>query len=351
MPKVKSFNDTSAVSLAYGISDLDRKSDFAAKIAMKLLPYTTEGFAMQKEAKTSTAIRGDRRPSGSKNTKGSANGAATIEFGATDWVRDLLMLTLLNDWTQIDSSNAALGSYITDGAIKKYMVIEKTTRTGPLATDRLDHEWYFGTVVNDATLEFGDGELITLAANTMSANADYASALAGANGLGGSIATVKTPPANYEIADSSNNLSKIEITNADKSVMEVTWSDASLQVQNNAREQSGLGSQFAAGIGIGKVAVTFSGTIYYFDQSILAAHMLNKRVSLKTSISTAEGTFTIRLPNCMAQAPTNNAEGENTDFTTALTLQAEAGVVDIGTIKNVPCVICIEYVPAAVVVL
>lgn len=348
MPKVKSFNDTSAVSLAYGISDLDRKADFATvKIPMKLLPYTTEGFSMQKEAKTSTAIRGTRRSSGSKNTKGSANGAVTFEFGSTDWIQDMLSLILLNDWAAIDAANPALGKYLVDGALKKYMVVEKTIKTGPLATDRLDHEWYFGTIMNDATLELGDGELITLACNTLSANADYGSAVAAANGLGGSIATVKTPPASYEIADSSNNLSKIEITNADKSVMEVTWSDASLQIQNNAREQSGLGSQFAAGIGVGKVAVTFSGTIYYFDQSILAAHMLNKRVSLKTSISTKEGTFTIRMPNLMAQAPTNNAESENTDFSTALTLVAEEGVLDVGTLlKNVPCVICVEFVPA-----
>lgn len=348
MPKVKSFNDTSAVSLAYGISDLDRKSDFATtKLAMSLLPFTTEGFSMQKEAKESTAIRGNRRTSGSKNTKGSANGAVTVEFGANPFVLDMLSLILLNDWKDIGAT-PALGKFLVDGDVKKYMAVEKTIKTGPLATDRLDHEWYFGTIMNDATIEMGDGELITLAMNTMSANADYASALAGANGLGGSIASAKAVPASYEIADSSNNLSKIEIKNTDNTVMEVTWSDASLQIQNNAREQSGLGYQFAAGIGVGKVGVTFSGTIFYFDQSILAAHMLNKRVSLKTSISTKEGTFTIRMPNLMAQAPANNAESENTDFTTAITLVAEAGVLDVGTNLKVPCVICIEYVPTVV---
>lgn len=349
MPKVKSFNDTSAVSLAYGISDLDRKSDFtSAKIPMSLIPFTTEGFAMQKEAKSSTAIRGTRRTSGSKNTKGSANGALTLEFGATQFVLDMLSLIALSEWKDIDPATPALGKYLVDGETKKYMVVEKTMRTGPAATDRLDHEWYFGTIMNDATLEFGDGELITLAMNTMSANADYATALAGADGLGGSIASAKTAPANYEIADSSNNLSKIEITDSEKQVMEVTWSDASFQIQNNAREQSGLGHQFAAGIGIGKVAATFSGTIYYYDQAILDAHMKNKRVSLKTTIATAEGTFTIRMPNLMAQAPTNNAESENTDFSTALTLAAEAGTLDIGTNKNVPCIFCIEYVPTPV---
>ncbi len=225
------------------------------------------------------------------------------------------------------------------------MDVEKTVRQGALATDRLDHEWYFGTMMNDATLNFGDGELITLACNTMSANADYGNALAGVDGLGGSVGISKEKPANYEIADSSNNLSEIEIRNADGDLMEVTWSDASMQIQNNVREQSGLGRQFAAGIGIGKIAVTFSGEIYYYDQSILKAHMDNKRVSLKTNISTAEGTFTIQLPNLMAQAPTNNAEGENADYKSAMTLTAEEGKVTIGAHVDIPCVMAITFVP------
>jgi len=346
MPQVKSFNDTSSVSLAYAITPLDRASDFAVtKVPMKLVPFTTEGFAMQKEAQTSTAIRGDRRTTGSKNTKGSANGAVTVEFGATDWVLDLLQLIMLSEWKNIDDATPALGKYITDGELKQYMLVEKTTRQGRAPTDRLDHEWYFGTIMNDATLEFGDGALITLACNTMSANADYANALVGADGLGGSLASAKTMPGDYEIADSSNNLGAIEIKDADGDVLEVTWSDASLQIQNNAREQSGLGHQFAAGIGIGKVAVTFSGEIYYFDQTILDTHMKNKRTSLKTTIATAEGTFTIHLPNMMAQAPTNNAEGENTDYKTSLTMVAEAGVVTIGANVDIPCVIAVEFVP------
>lgn len=347
MPQVKSFNDSSSVALAYAISPMDSKSDFvgASRVDMKYIPFTTESFAMQKESKSSTAISGTRRTQGSKNTKGSANGGATVEFGATPWVLDLLQLIMLSTWKNVDDATPALGKYITDGELKQYMVVEKTVRQGALATDRLDHEWYFGTMMNDATLNFGDGELITLACNTMSANADYGNALAGVDGLGGSVGKTKVAPSNYEIADSSNNLGNIEIRNDLDELLEVTWSDASLQVQNNVREQSGLGRQFAAGIGIGKIAVTFSGEIYYYDQTILKTHMTNKRVSLKTTISTAEGTFTIICPNMTAQAPTNNAEGENADYKSSMTLTAEAGEVTIGTHVDIPCVMAITYVP------
>ncbi|MNX91040.1 hypothetical protein D3C86_1231080 [compost metagenome] len=106
-----------------------------------------------------------------------------------------------------------------------------------------------------------------------------------------------------------------------------------------------MGKQFAAGIGIGKVAASLSGEIYYLDQTILAAHMTNKRLSAELTISTAEGTFTIYLPNLMAATPTNNAEGENADFKTAITLTAEEGLVTIGAKADLPCTIAIEYVP------
>lgn len=346
MPTVRSFNDTSSVSLAYAISDKISAADFVAPTPFKLLPFTQEGFTMQKEAKTSTAIRGSRRTTGSKNTKGSANGAMTLEFGATDWILDMLQLAMMNTWTDIDAVDPLLGKYIVDGEVKQYMAIEKTIRQGKLATDRLDHERFYGTAVNDATLEFGDGELITLALNTISVFADYANALAGAGGLGGSLASAKTAPGPYEIADSSNNLANIQLYDETDTLMELVFSDASLQLMNNVREQSGLSKEFAAGIGIGKVGATLSGEVYYYDQTLLASHMTNKRLRAVLTISTAEGTFTIHLPNLMVSTPTSNAEGENQDFKTSVTLTAEEGLVDIGATTDIPCTIAVEYVAA-----
>ena len=63
---IKSFADTSSVSLAYALSD-DANATEAALASMNYVPFTTEGFAMAKEAKTSTAITDNRRTSGSKH--------------------------------------------------------------------------------------------------------------------------------------------------------------------------------------------------------------------------------------------------------------------------------------------
>jgi hypothetical protein len=338
---VRSFADTSAVSLAYAIADATSAAEVGVT-PFSYLPFTTEGFNMAKEAKASTAITNDRRPNNSKNTKGSASGAVTLEFGATPFIQDMLSLGLMSEWALVDELDATKGSFITDDDLKRFMVIEKTAKGGPEATDTLYHERYYGTMVNDFTMEFGDGELITLALNTISTFADYANAVAGADGLGGSVASAKTAPDDYEVADSSNNLKNLVIKDANGVPLEMTFSDASLQVQNNVREQPGLGHEFAAGVGVGKVGVSLSGEIYYFDQTVLDAHMTNKRLSGELTLETVDGTYVIYLPNLVAQSPSNSADGENQDYKTSITLTAEKGAVTIGTVEHI-CAIAITF--------
>ena len=341
---IKTFHDTSAVSIAYARGDGSVPADFAAA-TFHYLPYTTEGFQMSKEAKVSTAITDTRRVSGSKNTRGSASGSATLEFGAAPFVLDMLAMTMMSDWVDVDPMDPAAGRYLVDGTKKQFMAVEKTMKSGPQATDVQYHEQFFGTVVNDATIQFGDAELITMALNTICMRADYSEAAAGADGLGGSMATAKVAPAPYEIADSSNNLKSLVIKDAAGIPMQMTFSDASLQIQNNAREQTGLGYEFAAGIGIGKVNVSLSGEVYFYDQTVLKAHMTNQRLSAEMTIETEEGSFRISLPSLVAQSPANSADGENQDYKTSITLTAEAGEVNIGGVA-VPCVMAIVYTPA-----
>lgn len=336
---IRSFADTSAVSIAYGFSDAADSSEWVSA-DMFYVPFTTEGFSMEKEAKVSQAITANRRVTGSKNTKGSASGAVTTEFGANQFCLDLLSAMLMNDWTE---STDGLYSTITDGDIKKYMVVEKVVRPDVGATKKQSLERYYGTLVNDGTLEFGDGELVTLALNTISAFAENEEDIQGEDGLGGSIATDKVKPDPYEIADASNNLKNIKIKTKDDDELEMVFSSASLQVENNVREQPGLGHVFAAGIGMGKVNVTMSGDIYYYDQTILEMHMTNQTVSAEMDIATDEGTFKITLPKLSVQSPTANAGGENQDYTSSITLTAEQGYVD-----SVPCVIHIKYTPTAI---
>jgi hypothetical protein len=341
---VRSFTDTSAVSLAYALGDGIAPADFAAS-TFTYLPYTSEGFQMSKVAKASSAITNDRRKVGSKNTKGSASGSATLEFGGPQFIRDMLSMAVMADWVDVDVTNPLLGKYLVDSNVKKFMCVEKTTKSGTGPTDKQFHERYYGTMVNDSTIKFGDGELVTFDMNTISMFADYDSLAQGANGRGGQLSTAaKVIPASYEIADSSNNLKSLIVRDELSAVMEMTFTDASLQIQNNTREQGGLGKEFAAGVGFGKVDVNLSGEVYFFDQTILAAHMTNKRLSAEMWIETAEGHYHVYLPVLTAQSPSNSSGGENQDYKTKLTLAAEGGSVLIGA-ATVPCTIAIVYVP------
>ena len=332
---IKSYADTSAVSLAYAFSDAADKSEVGSP-TLKLVPFTTEGFTMAREARTSTAITDSRRTSGSKNTQGSASGAMTIEFGAAPFCLDMLQAVLMNNWHDVGGGKMA----IWDSDVKQYMVVEKTITPNRGADKEQFHEVYFGTLVNDATLEIGSSELITLAVNTISANADYDKGLQGSDGLGGSVASEKIVPANYEIADASNNVKNFVIKGSSGNPLEMTFSTISVSIQNNVREQPGIGHVFAAGIGMGKVGVELSAEAYFYDQTVLEVHMDNERISGQLDIETPEGKYTLYFPNMIAQSPSSNAGGDNQDYSTSLTLTAEEGEHE-----GQRCVVYIEFEP------
>lgn len=333
---IKSFADTSAVSLAYAFSDAANDTELAPSLSMNLIPFRDEGFTMAKESQASTAITDSRRVRGSKNTKGTASGSVTLEFGAIQFATDMLQAALMNNWqVQPDGS-----LHIWDSNIKQYLVVEKTMRPNGGATNPQYHERYYGTLVNTLGMELGDGDLITMNVDTMSAFADYDEGIQGQDGLGGSIASAKVVPDDYEIADSSNNLENFILRDENGDPLELTFASASLSIENNVREQPGLGHVFAAGMGMGKVGVSTSAEVYFFDQTILDVHMNNKRMTGEYTIQTKEGKFEFFFPNMVAQSPESSASGENQDYTTSLTLTAEEGVYE-----GERCCIYIKYTP------
>lgn len=336
---IKSFADTSAVSLAYAFSTAASKTD-TPPTTLQVLPFTSEGFKLSKEAKSSTAIGSNRRNLGSKNTKGTAEGAATIEFGGAQFCRDMLQAALMNVWTPGTDPDP---DTITDGSLKQYMVWERVIRPNVGATEKQSLERYYGALVNETTLTMNDGDVITLASNLMCVNGDYDEQLQGANGLGGSIATTKTAAESYELADASNNLKSVTLFDSTGTPMQVTFSQLSLKITNNVRTQGAASVVFAAGAAMGKVAVELSGTIYYYDQSVLAAHMENEIMSASFSIQTAEGTFDFHLPALKAQSPSGNAQGENQDYTNTITFTAQEGLLADNTTK---CSLSVDWTPA-----
>jgi hypothetical protein len=342
MTQIKQFADTAAVSLAYAIDGAGNESEVTAT-ALEYIPFTSEGFQMSKESQTSTAISGDRRVQGSKNTSGSAAGAATMEFGYTPFILDMLQLALMEKWVANDPADG--GYWLIDGETREFFLVEKRVRNTIGGTPMNFMERYYGNLVNEATLEIGTSEVITMAVNSMAVFADTHKADASSDAdAGGLVATYNTP-ASYEFADASNNISNIVIKDADGVAMEVVFSDASLTITNNVREQRAVGHEFAAGMGMGKVNVTLAGTVYFYDDTVLNAHMNSDTVSAEITIETRDGTFTVVLPALKSEAPNANAQGENQDYTHSMTLNAERGTVNIGGEER-ECMIAITHVPA-----
>lgn len=341
---VKQFADTSSVSIAYAIDAAATASELSAA-EFNYVPFTTEGFALAKESQQSAAITSDRRPSGSKNTQGSASGSVGTELGYAPFVLDMLKLAVMNEWTE-DTSAADGSLYATDGDIRQFFVVEKRIKGQKAGVKTNFFERYFGNLVNEATIEIGGSDLVSFTVNTMAAFGDTASADASTDADAGGLVTTYTKPESYEIADASNNVSKITLKDASGNPMEVVWSDATLTITNNVREQGGVGHEFAAGMTMGKVNASLSGTIYYYDDSVLNAHLKNESVSAELEISTSEGVFIINLPKLKAESPSANAQGENQDYTQSLTLNAERGTVNLDGADQ-ECVVALVHRPAA----
>lgn len=325
MGTIRSFTDTSAVSLAYALDGAADASELTAT-SLTYLPFTQEGFQLSKDSQMSTAIRGDRRQSGSKNTKGTAAGSAGLEFGVTPFVNDMLKAAMMSEW--VNHTTDTNQSFITDGETKQYFLVEKRVRNVVAGTLTNFFERYYGNLVNEVSLEMGGSNLVTMSVNTMAVFGDIANAAADVDeDAGGLVTTYATPP-DYEIADASNNVKKVTLFDADGNELPVTFSTVTVSITNNVREQEAVGSEFAGGMGMGKVNPQVSGTIYFYDDAILDAHLRNKYVSAEITVDTAEGEFVIYLPRAKAQAPNANAGGENQDYTQSLTLAGEAGEVE-----------------------
>ena len=343
MGTIKSFTDTSAVSLAYALDDAADSTELTTT-ELTYLPFTQEGFQLSKDSQMSTAIRGDRRPSGSKNTKGTAAGSATLEFGITPFVVDMLKAAMMSNW--ITHGTNANETFMVDGEIKQYMLVEKRVRNVVDGTLTNFFERYYGNLSNEVGIEIGGSSLVTMSVSTMAVFGDTTKAAADVEADAGGMVTTYVTPEDYEIADASNNIKKVTLFDADGNILPVTFSTVSLSITNNVREQEAVGSEFAGGMGMGKVNAQVSGTIYYYDDSILDAHLTNKYVKAEIVVETLQGEVTFTLPKAKAEAPNANAGGENQDYTQSLTLNGEAGEVEFDGITY-PCVLAIKKVVAA----
>lgn len=238
-----------------------------------------------------------------------------------------------------------LNKYLIDGTTLKPWIVEKYELSNN--GDGYSHYigQYFGTCINEMTLDFADGDFVKASVTTLSTSYDYykPNAPTSSDRQNSDIASDYRDATQDSLLDTTNSIKSIVLKDANGDVIPAVFSTASLKISNNLREQAALGSQFMAGVGVGKVNATLTGEIYFYDNTLLEKHLANEKVSAVIELNDSNEAVVITLPRLAISAPSNNAQGENQDYKTSLTFTAEPAVTVTEKGYEVECVILVEY--------
>lgn len=330
---IREFADSSAVSIAFNRTDAANKTEFEALAdkTFRYVPFTEENYTAGLEATESNAITSSRRPKDSKNVRGTASGGWTSEFGVTEFCRQMLEMGLMSHFDKL--ADGVL--FITDSDESQFFTTEQRVKNNGVRNFRR----HYGQLVNEMTLTLGDGKLATLQVSTNSANFDSSiDRTPNAADTVGGIGTSYLEPDAYEAADGSNNVKNVYVAKQDGTLVEMVFSQLTIQISNNIRTSNAIGEVWAAGMAKGRVAAKVTGTAFYEDDTLLNLHMANEKLRFVMPMETAEGTIVFILPRLSLASPTGNASGNNQDFTSSITLTAADTKVNAGG-KDYPCVI------------
>lgn len=234
---------------------------------------------------------------------------------------------------------------ITDGEKIKPLLVEKYEKNTVDGTTYHEFSQFFGTCVNELSFEFGGADFVKVSATTMSTdfNLNYSSSNTPDADYSESLAESYVAAAQDSLLDTANSIKSIKLLDVDGNQIQAVFSTASLKIVNNLREQAALGYEYMAGIGAGKVNVTLTGEIYFFNNDIFRKHLDNEKVSAIIELEDSNEALQIIIPKLTVAAPTNNSQGENQDYKTSLSFNAEEGLVDLGDGLTKYCVIAMKY--------
>lgn len=270
----------------------------------------------------------------------------TVNGLATRLILTLKKGTVVHDVVEVPLIvSTQLNKYLIDGTTLKPWIVEKYELSSN--SDGYSHYigQYFGTCINEMTLDFADGDFVKASVTTLSTSYDYykPNAPTSSDRQNSDIASDYRDATQDSLLDTTNSIKSIVLKDANGDVIPAVFSTASLKISNNLREQAALGSQFMAGVGVGKVNATLTGEIYFYDNTLLEKHLANEKVSAVIELNDSNEAVVITLPRLAISAPSNNAQGENQDYKTSLTFTAEPAVTETEKGYEVECVILVEY--------
>ncbi|MCW2309735.1 phage tail tube protein [Rhodobium gokarnense] len=282
------FADSSGTRLAFVAESTDGTTP--ASPSFQNLRFTGESLNYNKETVSSEEIRADRNVSDSIDVGYAVAGdiEGELSYGTLD---PLLEGLFQSTW----SSNV-----LKNGTTKKFFTFEKTFEQG--ATD--SYMRFTGCQIGAMTLNINARERVTYTMSVMGrGHTSSAAALSGAT---------YTAANTNAISAASNDVSALTLTGISPAptVMSLT-----VNIENNLREQTAVGTQGLVGIGSGRCVVTGSISIYFENLAAYDAFVNHTDVGISWTVgSVTNEKYTINIPKAKFTTGTVPTPGNDQDI-------------------------------------
>jgi len=375
------FADTSTYTLAYA-----KESTFDEPVAgtgvYKLLRNTGESLNTSLESARSDEIDSSRQYTGSVHVSGTSAGSVNFQLSYAEYDDFFEAVLQSADWS---AGYSDTGTNITSNVVTVTstagLKVGKLVRLSGLAATAEDDVYtvhavsdptHFETaetltdeavasvtITNSGTIENGstqrsytfeknfqvDGvnnyfNMSGMRAGSMSLSLASGSILSGEIGLQGATGVgtgTTSQDAGTYIATTTNELmnsvsdvtglTMYSVTTAGVlALMSGTFQELSINLNNNLRDQTAVGSLFPAGIGSGRIDVEATASLYFASQAFFNQFLANGSIQIRCKISDPAGnTYGIVLPEMKIASHEVTASGADADVMASVTF---SGVKD-----------------------
>jgi hypothetical protein len=317
------FSSSNTAQIAYAI---DKAKEIGDVTATKLQPLNilTSSLKPAMESKTDDSIRPDGQFGISKVVGASCGGDLTFNLRFEEY-DDFLRGALRNDWVQ-DSTDPKR-KYLYNGNQQiPFFFEQRVARTEEnLTTVTNDFRRFLSHFLTTFSVELAAKDFVSATASFNGLNFALAEADATSNPEAGKLPTVATygdfnPRDPF---DASNSLDMLVFKDKNCNTLPIVLETGSLTFDSNTREDAAVGHKYAANIGLGRLAVTLDGTLYYSGQQVIKALMGDENLSLQFRLTDGFDVYIITLPKLRVMTDDEDlSAGVDNTLKTPFTAQA-----------------------------
>lgn len=289
------FSSTNTSQVAYAI---DKAKTVAEITATELQPLNilTSSLKPAMESKTDDSIRPDGQFGISKVVGASCGGDLTFNLRFEEY-DDFFRGALRNDW--ITDTSDSKRKYLYNGNKQiPFLFEQRTARTEENANITNDYRRFLSHFLTSMSMELAAKDFVATTASFNGINFALAEADATLDPTAGQLPTV-TSYGDFnprDPFDASNSLDMLVFKDKTCTTLPIVLETGSLTFDSNTREDSAVGHKYAANIGMGRLAVTLDGTLYYSGQQVIKALMGDENLSLQFRLSDGFDVYIITLP-------------------------------------------------------